>query len=243
MRIVTIATLIATLFACASDKDDDGLKRGEENNLGTDPNMADSDGDGFDDGDEVNAGSDPADPYSWDYDGGVWPDFSADAEADGISSNGWAQGEVVPNFQATDQFGNTFDLYSMYGNIVVIEFAAGWCGNCRWMAESAQEEWVELREDGVIIVHAMIETPRRSPPDNTFLNAWLTEYGLTFPVLECGEGTDCYDSMWSGSYFAGMNSGSLPFQAFLNRDMTLHSSMAGPGPETAVERVRSMMSE
>ena len=55
---------------------------------------ADKDGDGFTDAEEATWKSDPADPYSWPYESGLWPDFTDEASSDGISGVGYAIGEI-----------------------------------------------------------------------------------------------------------------------------------------------------
>ncbi len=61
-RLALPATVILLLTACSFDHDDDGLKNGEEKDLGLDPKVADSDGDGLNDGDEAAAQGDPLNP-------------------------------------------------------------------------------------------------------------------------------------------------------------------------------------
>jgi len=51
--------LVLSLTGCDSDKDEDGLLKSEEIELGTDPDVADTDGDTINDGDEVGMGTDP----------------------------------------------------------------------------------------------------------------------------------------------------------------------------------------
>jgi thiol-disulfide isomerase/thioredoxin len=64
MRTIAAVALLAITPGCifGGDADGDGLKNGEEEDLGLDPDNADSDDDGLDDGEEVDMGSDPLAP-------------------------------------------------------------------------------------------------------------------------------------------------------------------------------------
>jgi hypothetical protein len=64
MRSIAALALIAVAPGCifGADADGDGIKNGEEEDLGLDPDNADSDDDGLDDGAEIDAGSDPLEP-------------------------------------------------------------------------------------------------------------------------------------------------------------------------------------
>ena len=66
---VLTALMVTGLTGCDTDKDEDGLLKSEEVELGTDPNIADTDGDSINDGDEVALGTDP---------------LSADTDEDGV---------------------------------------------------------------------------------------------------------------------------------------------------------------
>ena len=57
---VLTALMVTGLTGCDTDKDEDGLLKSEEVELGTDPNVADTDGDSINDGDEVALGTDPS---------------------------------------------------------------------------------------------------------------------------------------------------------------------------------------
>ncbi len=80
--------------SCDSDKDNDGLGRCEENELGTDPHNADTDGDGLNDGDEIKKYN--TDPLNPDSDGDGLNDYEevktyetnpnkADTDGDGLN--------------------------------------------------------------------------------------------------------------------------------------------------------------
>jgi len=119
-----------------ADGDADYLTDAEEAQHGTDPESPDTDGDTYLDGDEVLEGTDPLDPKSRIYQGG-WPyqrfkDDIADPGFDGAP----AIGSPIPRLVATDQFGETVDLYDFakHGRPVVLDLSAVWCGPCKDLA-------------------------------------------------------------------------------------------------------------
>jgi peroxiredoxin len=225
-----------------ADSDDDGLSDGEEVELGTNPTAADTDGDGVSDGDEQAAGlnpldpdsdidgfsdgeeqagaTDPLDPFSWDYEGGEWCDRRRAAET--VYSTGWDYGDIAPNVRLEDQFGQDFALHQFYGNVILLDFSAGWCAPCRELAAEAQALWEDHREDGFMIVHLMIRDNSNGAPDTAFLQSWANDYGITFPVAR-----DPDTIAIAGFDEAGLYGGTLPFTVLIDTDMVVDSSYAG----------------
>jgi thiol-disulfide isomerase/thioredoxin len=119
------------------DTDDDGLSDGDEYEYGTDPNAEDTDGDSYLDAWEVAEGSDPTDPDSVIYEGG-WP-YNPNKSEDG-GSDSFAYGEIFPNFELKDQYGDKVSLHDFkgQGKMVIVDVSAEWCPPCNGMAE-----WLE----------------------------------------------------------------------------------------------------
>ena len=252
-RIVLFLTLGTMAVAC--DKDDDGLTNKEEEELGTDPEKADTDGDGLSDGDEVlthesnpleadsdgdgyddsaevDAGSGVLDPFTWPAGDGNWPDFSDEAEANGVVGNGWAISDVMPDFEVTDQFDQTLSLYQYYGFVVLLDLSAGWCGPCKGVAAGAEAVFEEHRDEGFVIIHYMSDdwVSGGDRADVEFLQEWATEYGLTFPVtFEPGTRTVQNNLGAAGTY-----EGYIPFMVLLDRNMGIDSAYTGGGNEEAI---------
>lgn len=84
LRKTAVIFPLIFLMGCF-DSDGDGLKNGEEEELGTDPEVADTDGDGLDDGAEVEAGTDPLDEDS--DDDGLSDGGEADAGTDALNAD------------------------------------------------------------------------------------------------------------------------------------------------------------
>lgn len=133
--------------ANSADTDGDGLGDNDEFELGTDGTLTDSDADGYDDGDEVGAGTDPTDASSLIYTGG-WP---YNADKDSIVDPGWegkhTNGNPLPRFAWTDQFGETVDIYDYagHGKPIIMDVSGVWCYWCNEMAK-----WMEGKNNNAI---------------------------------------------------------------------------------------------
>jgi len=142
------------------DSDGDGLFDSEEADLGTDPANTDSDTDGLSDGDEVNTYS--TDPLVADSDGdtyidsyeimedtdpnnadsriyvGYWPYNPTKDEMEKAEFKGSAaEGDILPWFAWTDQFGDTVDIYDFanQGKLTVVDLSGMWCYYCQEVAK------------------------------------------------------------------------------------------------------------
>ena len=157
--ISLILTLPVFLLACNPDTDGDGLTASEEEEYGTDPELADTDGDGLLDGEEVNEygtdplstdtdgdgyldndeldeGSDPTDGASLIYAGG-WP-FNSDKDdiEPGDITGKLKTGNIMARYIGFDQFGDEVDVYDFanQGRPILIDVAAENCGPCQGMS-------------------------------------------------------------------------------------------------------------
>jgi hypothetical protein len=119
-----------------ADDDGDGLTNEEEAQIGTNPQAVDTDGDTYSDFDEVFEGKDPLDPNSRIYIG-YWP---YNPNKDAIVDPGWdsepADGTVIPQYKAKDQYGDWVDLYDFAagGIPIVLDVATWFCEPCKALA-------------------------------------------------------------------------------------------------------------
>ena len=129
MRLIVLGGAIGLVTACSPanvdiplDQDGDGIMSNEEALIGTDPMNPDSDNDGFMDGEELDLGTDPTDDGDRPYLGG-WP---MDACADEIVGEGYDKGQIAPDFELIDQFGDAVRLYDFCDHTVLLASAAFW---------------------------------------------------------------------------------------------------------------------
>ncbi len=221
------------------DSDRDGLDDAEELELGTNPSEEDSDGDRLDDGREEEDGSDPTNPFSWPGDG-IWPNLSLGAP-DGEE---YAVGEVFPNFRAYDEWENELRLDHFFGEVILVDFSAGWCGPCNEVAETAEELWEEYREDGFVIIHAMVDDwTYGGDSDPRFLHEWSDTHELTFPVLGVNaDGEGDIRSVSEDLYAAGINQGYIPFMLLIDQDLVLDTVYTDGGNDALISaRVEELL--
>lgn len=219
--------MIWLLASCLSD--DGGFGTGGQSSapvggggVGTDPidtadPDADTDGDGFSDADERAAGTDPE--ACWSVPQG-WPQCAHEAGA----GEGFAPGERAPNWTLIDQNGDELSFHQLAGMVVVVDVSAGWCGPCNQAAGVAEAWYQARRDDGVMMVHLMIEDTRSQPADTAFCAEWAEEYGLTFPVGTEDEGV--YDALFDEGLIQG-----VPAYLVYDRDLRLQAAWAGYSPE------------
>ena len=103
------------------DADADGLNDCEEEEQGTDPELADSDGDGLSDGEEIECVSNPLDASEQCYTCGWGHNDPGD-----LVSTGSAVGDVIDNIQLVDQCGEMVDIWDFYGEYHVLYMTAAW---------------------------------------------------------------------------------------------------------------------
>jgi hypothetical protein len=106
-------------------------------------------------------------------------------------------GEVIPNGRFRDQCGERVDLWDFHGSYLVIDASQSDCGPCRSMADTHDEFVQDMRAEGVpvrviTLMGNGLSATWETPSDET-VQAWVTAYDLTEPVLA--------DEAWTLSYF------------------------------------------
>jgi peroxiredoxin len=86
-------------------------------------------------------------------------------------------GKAAPDFTLKDRSGKDFRLSSLKGKVVLLEFWATWCPDCRDVLPSVQELSVKYKAKGLEVVAVSIETKTQA------VQPFLEKNGYTFPAL------------------------------------------------------------
>jgi peroxiredoxin len=130
--------------------------------------------------------------------------FSAQSATMGTEVN-----HIATDFTAQDQNGTSVSLYSHHGKVVLLDFAADWCTDCRAKAETAEEFYQKYKGKGFAYILVIIEG---NP------STWATVYDLTFPVLD--DNGKAISNLYRRTY-------SIPLPHVLDRNMTIRYKKEG----------------
>ncbi len=84
--------------------------------------------------------------------------------------------EPAPDFTLTDFDGNSVQLSTLRGKVVLLDFWATWCGPCRYDMPFVQQLYEELKPQGLEVFGVNAE-------GNNKAVSYLNQFGYTFPTL------------------------------------------------------------
>ncbi|OUU31158.1 MAG: hypothetical protein CBB97_00515 [Candidatus Endolissoclinum sp. TMED37] len=85
-------------------------------------------------------------------------------------------GRQICDFYAIDKTGNEVLLSDLYGQPVVLDLSAGWCGPCITAASEMQSK-AEMLED-VTFLTVLIEDAQGAEPDTQYIMDWQHTHGI-----------------------------------------------------------------
>ena len=229
-------------LACSSTEvaagGDDTLSTGaSESDADTDADTdGDKDGDGFTDAEEAKWKSDPADPYSWPYESGQWPDFTDEAKADGISGVGYAIGDEIPDVTFTDQHGNSVQIYDFYGHVILLAVVAAWSGPDIAFTQTLPDLWTDNRADGFVVIEVLWNNAQGNDATASDVSTWAAAYGLDFPAV-----IESPPEIYNDFSRAGTFEGYVPSYVLIDRDMVIDSYYTGFGGSDHEDRLAELL--
>ena len=88
---------------------------------------------------------------------------------------------VICDFDAINSSGDLTQLSQLYGQPIVLDLSAGWCGPCKLAALNLQDTADLL--PGVTFLTVLIENEVGQPPNGSDLQDWMSDYSIiTEPV-------------------------------------------------------------
>ena len=131
-------------------------------------------------------------------------------------------GERPCDIVLKDQNGEYFRLYDHEGEVILLDFSAGWCGPCKAAARTVQETQDRYDEYGFLYVTVMVEDDGANSTTQSFANQWAHSYGIeTPPVLQGSRELIDYEGI------TGYNVTGWPTFYVIDREMKLDSALRG----------------
>lgn len=112
----------------------------------------------------------------------IW--FGQRSDAPMLPSPGEATGELAPDISLTLLDGESVDLASLRGNVVVLNFWASWCEPCRTEMPVLQQTWDDVQASGEKT--AILGVGIRTDHDDD-ARAFVAQGNFTYPI---GRDTD-----------------------------------------------------
>jgi peroxiredoxin len=138
------------------------------------------------------------------------------------ASFGSMENDIAADFSARNQSGQNVSLYQYFGEVVLIDFSADWCGPCRDEASHLESLYQNNKDKGFQIITLLISG---SPAD------WADTYKLTFPVLD-----DNSESLWNI-----YGEGYIPLNIILDRNMTIRYKQSGYDESTITNTIKKYL--
>lgn len=136
------------------------------------------------------------------------------------TTEGTSIGDTAPDFQLVNELGENVCTRDYAGKVVLINFAAGWCGPCVSETPDIQEVYTELQDQGFEVLMVMSDdySGGGSYADD-FLTKWRERFGLTFELVE--------DRQWEAYelYNPGVNA--VPVTILLDKDQVIRQRWIG----------------
>lgn len=133
---------------------------------------------------------------------------------------------IAVGFTENDQNGNSFNLESMKGRVILLIFSAMWCSPCRAEASELMELYNTYKERGLEIVQCIYQDEDSNPADLSDIKRWIEEFKIAFTVVN--------DSDYSSVNTYNFNA--IPFNIIIDRDFIIRYRASGFN-EQAVKNV------
>jgi peroxiredoxin len=149
---------------------------------------------------------------------------------------GYEVGDHACDFSLVDQHGSAWNLYSHYGDIIVLDFSTEWCSYCHLAAEETQaiQNAVEELTSFSYVTIIVEDLAGNSPPTVQALERWSEHYEITAPILAGSR--DMLDTGDGGWPIAGW-----PTFYILDDDLVIQYVIRGYSAESLNQAIDSIV--
>jgi len=90
-------------------------------------------------------------------------------------------GRAAPDFTLAQLDGTPFTLSKQRGQVVVVNFWASWCAECKTEQAALNQTWQRFQDSGVVVVGVNFEDTTGDAGD------YVRTAGVSYPVVEDGD--------------------------------------------------------
>ncbi|MCP3979207.1 MAG: redoxin domain-containing protein [bacterium] len=160
---------------------------------------------------------------------------------------GWAAFTCGLNFTLPTEFEETRALYDLRGQVVVMDFAARWCGPCHWEADDLEGVWQDYKERGVKVITVLMDEDFQTidwagRPGIPECRLWGDRSSGPDHTFECLTDTSPAQQAWPRYLVTG----GLPRTVIMDRGMRVAHTFGGwsqPPGTGAEDAVRQKLDE
>ena len=145
-------------------------------------------------------------------------------------------GQSICNLALKDQNDKVWQLHSLKGNVVLLDFSAMWCSPCQSAAATVQKTQDDYESEGFSYITVLVDDPDGATIELDDVQAWVNSYGInTATVLQGNRDLIDYNAI------EGYPLASWPTFVFVDRDMNIYYGMYGFNEEFIRSKIEEML--
>jgi thiol-disulfide isomerase/thioredoxin len=145
-------------------------------------------------------------------------------------------GQSICNLALKDQDDKVWQLHSLKGNVVLLDFSAMWCSPCQSAATTVQKTQDDYESEGFSYITVLVDDPDGATIELDDVQAWVNSYGInTATVLQGNRDLIDYNAV------KGYPLASWPTFVFVDRDMNIYYGMYGFNEEFIRSKIEEML--
>ena len=145
-------------------------------------------------------------------------------------------GQSICNLALKDQNDKVWQLHSLKGNVVLLDFSAMWCSPCQSAATTVQKTQDDYGSEGFSYITVLVDDPDGGTIELDDVQAWVNSYRInTATVLQGNRDLIDYDAI------KGYPLASWPTFVFVDRDMNIYYGMYGFNEEFIRSKIEEML--